>query len=175
MFRHHLLGIVALLAAAACQPASSTAVSPDEVGQDIGTPRPAVADYNLDSGLALQGFDPVSYYPQGGGVPQRGTAEHSVRYAGVVYRFATTDNRAAFEADPAAFEPSYGGWCAWAMARGASKVNPDPENFLIEGGRLRVFYRNPLSDTRAKWERGDVRQLGADADENWTDVSGEVP
>ncbi len=166
--------VASSIALSACSGRGAASVTPGEVQCDLGAPRAAVSDYNLEEGLALQGYDPVSYFAEGGGVPTLGGSAHTLRYDGVVYRFVSEANRELFVESPGAYEPSYGGWCAWAMARGASKVKPDPTNFTIENGRLRLFYRNAVSDTRAKWLSGDVGRLGDDADENWRDLTGET-
>lgn len=50
------------------------------------------------SKLAVGGYDPVAYFKQG--QPIRGAAEFSHEYKGATWRFATTENRAAFIADP---------------------------------------------------------------------------
>ncbi len=141
------------------------------VTESAEAPRPAVADYNLQNDLALGGYDPVSYFE--GKAPLMGERKHAARVRGVVYFFADDDNRDAFLADPRKYEPAYGGWCAWAMAKGGKTVDADPTNFTIENGVLRVFYRNALVDTRSKWQAGDVPALQAEAARQWTDRSGE--
>ncbi len=138
----------------------------------VGSTRPALAEYNLDASLALDGYDPVSYFPEGGGSPKEGDPRYALRYRGVVYRFSSRTNRTRFEADPERYEPAYGGWCAWAMARGF-RVRIDPQNYTLQDDRLRLFYRNPMMDTRAKWLRGTYGELAAAADKHWKRRSGE--
>ncbi|MBV1860363.1 MAG: hypothetical protein KUG77_18265 [Nannocystaceae bacterium] len=89
-----------------------------------------------------------------------------------MYRFEPRANKRRFEATPARYEPAYGGWCAWAMASGY-RVRVDPESFTITDATLRLFYRNPLVDTRNKWMRGDDSALARDAASYWRDRSGE--
>ncbi len=137
-----------------------------------GTARLGLGEYNLENAVALKGFDPVSYFPEGGGQPEAGDPAHALRHRGVVYHFSSRANRRRFEADPDRYEPAYGGWCAWAMARGF-RVRVDPLHYTLPGDRLRLFYRNPMVDTRAKWLRGDYEELADAAGRHWKSRSGE--
>lgn len=140
-------------------------------------PRSAVAHYNLDDdGLALGGYDPVAYFEDFGGKAKKGKKSIEATHGGVTYRFASRSNRKAFLAKPERFEPAFGGWCAWAIAaKDGSKAPVDPESFLIEGGRLFVFYKGAGGDTRSAWEsNGGSQSLAGKADGNWTRMSGEA-
>jgi YHS domain-containing protein len=68
-----------------------------------------------DAGVILQGYDPVSFR-HGGALA--GDPAITSRYHGAIYRFATAENKAAFEADPAAYEPAFGGYCAYGVSVG---------------------------------------------------------
>jgi len=123
---------------------------------------------NVDrSGLALQGYDPVAYFPEGSNVPQRGRVELAIKHEGATYRFANPENLARFAADPERYVPAYGGWCAWAMVNG-ERVSINPRSFLIEDGRLLLFYDSLFADTRARWREANSPALGAEADSHWT-------
>lgn len=125
-----------------------------------------VSQYNLDKdGLALGGFDPVAYFPEGGGRAWKGLAELEVLHGGVHYRFASAENRAIFKKEPAKYEPQYGGWCAFAMASG-EKAEIDPKAFVVAGDELFVFHKGLVSDSRKKWLR-DVAELEPRADRAW--------
>jgi YHS domain-containing protein len=128
-----------------------------------------VEHFNLGkNALALAGYDPVSYFAEGGGKPTKGRAEHELVHQGVRYRFAKAANLKLFEQSPAKFEPAYGGWCAYAMAE-KQKVEVDPESFLIQDGRLMVFYKGWFNDTRAKFKK-DPANLTRKADANWAEI-----
>jgi YHS domain-containing protein len=130
----------------------------------------ASKNYNLDSnGLALQGYDPVSYFDAGRAA--KGKPEFTAGVNGATYRFATHANRQKFLADPAKYEPAYGGWCATAMAEG-KKVEIDPGNFKVTDGRLFLFYKSLLADARKAWNK-DEAGLRAKADANWKRISAE--
>jgi len=135
-------------------------------------PRAAAAEashlsYNLlGESVGLVGYDPVSYFPEGGGQPAKGLISISAVHDGVTYRFATEAHRAAFVKNPAKYLPAFGGWCTWAVAELGKRVDADPESYLVKNGRLLVFYRDPALDTRAKFLE-DPDALLAKADANW--------
>lgn len=107
------------------------------VAQDAARP---VEKYHLaEASIALKGYDPVSYFPEGGSSPTVGSAEHTVHRSGVTYRFASAKNAEFFEQNPARYEPMFGGWCAWAMARD-QRVGIDPRSYSIVAGHLFLFY-----------------------------------
>lgn len=122
--------------------------------------------------VGASGYDPVSYFAGADAVPLPGDPAISVRYGGVVYLFANEANRARFAATPERFEPAHGGWCAYAMAQG-SKYAVDPTSYLIQDGRLLLFYRDTFTDTRANWLADDAEQQLADADREWFELTGE--
>ena len=134
--------------------------------QDEDEPRPALKQYNLEKGLALSGYDPVAYFEEGGGKPAEGKHDLTAKHRGITYRFANEKNRDAFLKTPERFEPAYGGWCAYAMV-GGDKVEIDPKSFLIEKGRLLVFYKGFFNDTRKKWLKEGGAKLAPKADKAW--------
>jgi hypothetical protein len=120
----------------------------------------------LGESVGLVGYDPVSYFPEGGGKPAKGLISISVEHQGVTYRFATEAHKAAFVKNPAKYVPAFGGWCTWAVAELGKRVDVDPESYVVKNGRLLVFYRDPALDTRAKFlENPDVLLKKAEA--NW--------
>lgn len=118
--------------------------------------------------LALEGYDPVAYFPEGGGKPAKGSDRNSATHKGVVYRFASEANKALFLKTPERFEPQYGGWCAYAMAQG-EKVEVDPKSFKIADGKLLLFYKSFFDDTREKWNK-DESALARRADAAWKTI-----
>ena len=111
---------------------------------------------NLDNGLALSGYDPVSYF-DGQALPGKTTITVTTECA--TYRFATESHKAAFEAEPAKYEPAYGGWCAWAMYEKGEKVEVDPTTFKVVNGRLFLFYNKLFINTLKSWDK-TARVLG---------------
>ncbi len=118
--------------------------------------------------LALEGFDPVGYFPEGGGAALPGDPGIETILAGARYRFASTAHRTWFLAEPARYRPKYGGWCAYAMVDG-DEVEIDPKSFLVENGRLLLFYKGLFADTRAKWIP-KAQELAPKADAAWAKI-----
>lgn len=115
------------------------------------------------SNLALQGYDPVSYHA---GKPLKGKSSIKFIHKGVEYQFATAKNLEAFKSNPANFEPTYGGWCAFAMGAKGEKVEPDPTNFKLANGKLYLFYKSFFSNTLDDWNENEAN-LKKEADQSW--------
>ncbi len=124
---------------------------------------PRQKQYNLDHGLAIDGYDPVSYF---NGKPLKGSSTFAYTYGGVMYRFATAANAERFKKNPMTYEPAYGGWCAYAMGATGEKVSVDPETYKITDGHLYLFYNKFFTNTLPKWNK-DERTLTRQADANW--------
>ena len=119
--------------------------------------------FNIKSNIALDGFDPVSYFD---GKPKEGKSEFKLTYRGVNYQFTSQANLNKFKADPSKYEPAYGGWCAYAMGENGEKVKVDPETFTILDGRLYLFYNSWGNNTLTDWKK-DERKLKDAGDRNW--------
>ena len=105
----------------------------------------------------------MSYFD---GKPLDGKEEIKTEYKGVTYFFATTPNLNKFKASPEKYEPSYGGWCAYAMGESGEKVKVDPETFKILDGKLYLFYNSWGNNTLTDWNRNE-KGLKPKADQNW--------
>lgn len=121
--------------------------------------------YNISGdGVAIKGFDPVAYFTQQKAV--KGKDEFAISHQGIQYHFATAANKELFKKNPAAYEPQYGGWCAFAMGDNGDKVPVDPETFKILNGKLYLFYNRFFNNTLTKWNK-DEKALNSKADQNW--------
>lgn len=120
--------------------------------------------FNLDNGIAISGYDPVSYFTQNKAV--KGNKDMAVYHQGATYYFSSTANKEAFKANPSKFEPEYGGWCAYAMGEKGEKVSIDPETFKIVNGKLYLFYNRFFNNTLKDWNKNEA-SLKARADANW--------
>lgn len=117
----------------------------------------------LVPGVALGGYDAVSYFAEA--APRPGREDLTLLHAGVVWRFASEANRDIFRADPARYAPRYGGYCAYAVAGGGA-AGADPRFWRIVDGRL---YLNASRRVHEKWERNPAGYI-AKADANWPRV-----
>jgi len=126
-----------------------------------------IKNFNLEKGLAIQGYDPVSYFKQNKAV--KGNDDISTTYQGIAYHFSSAENKNAFIKNPSAYEPQYGGWCAYAMGKSGEKVEVDPETFKIIEGKLYLFYNKYFNNTLKSWNK-DEANLKAKADVNWKKI-----
>lgn len=115
------------------------------------------------NGLALAGYDPVSYFSATG--PVKGESGLTATHLGATYRFATTENRDRFLQDPTRFAPQFGGYCGYGVSRNYL-VGVDPEAFTIMDGRLILQNSKRVLDL---WKREPEARLAL-ADRNWPDL-----
>lgn len=120
----------------------------------------AAEEHYLKDGVGLSGYDPVAYFTVG--QPTVGDAAHSAEYDGVTYHFASADNQATFEADPAKYAPAYGGYCAFGTAMGR-KFPGDPQQWSIVDDKL---YVNLNAKIKERWS-ADIPGFIKGADNNW--------
>jgi len=116
-------------------------------------------------GLAVHGYDVVAFFTEG--KPAFGSDAHALAHGGGTYRFASRANLDALKANPAKYEPAYGGFCAYGTALG-KKFDGDPRFWKIIDGRL---YLNLNGDIQAEWSK-DIAGNIAKADKNWGRVRG---
>lgn len=109
------------------------------------------------------GYDTVSYFEFGR--PIEGSTQYTATYNGATWRFASGENLALFEADPARYVPAYGGYCAWAASQGYL-AKGDPKHWAIRDGRLYLNYKEAVQNQWLKDTAGFIRQ----ADMNWPAV-----
>ncbi len=127
-----------------------------------------IKTYNLNKGLAIEGYDPVSYF---NGKPLKGATALAFTHEGVTYHFANAANLNSFKQNPRGYEPQYGGWCAYAMGNTGEKVEVDPETFKIINGKLFLFYNHLFTNTLKSWNKNEG-PLKAKADVNWQKFAG---
>jgi YHS domain-containing protein len=100
-----------------------------------GTPYATVPNAAGDP-VMLLGHDPVSYFSKGH--PERGKPELKVNLPQRTYYFVDAAQRQQFLANPARYEPQYGGFCSSGAAF-AIKLGSDPGAWIIKDGRLFIF------------------------------------
>lgn len=125
--------------------------------------RPALAsepEVFATGGIAISGYDPVAYFTDG--KPVRGSPDHALMWRGATWYFASAATMEAFEMNPHAYAPQYGGYCAYAMTKGAIAATA-PDAFAVSSGRLYLTYSTEI---RAIWA-DDVAGNVALADAHW--------
>jgi len=115
------------------------------------------------SDVAAGGYDVVAYFTVG--KPVRGDDAFQTKWRGATWKFSSAGNLAKFKANPAAYAPQYGGYCAWAVANGYT-AKGDPRHWKIVGGKL---YLNYNADIQTKWNK-DVPGFIRKGDANWPKV-----
>ncbi len=116
---------------------------------------------NLDkAGVAIQGYDPVAFFTEH--KPVKGKPELVVRHLGAAYYFASREHRDQFKADPAKYEPVFGGYCAYGVSRN-KLVEIDVEAFQIVDGKLVLQYSKGVREDFNKDTKGNL----AKAEANW--------
>src|ERR1700756_2442009 len=119
-----------------------------------------IAAVNTEHGLAIKGYDPVSYFTSG--KPTPGLAQFSTTYKGATYRFVSTENRDRFIAAPEKFVPQYGGYCAYAIS--LNKIaDIDPDEWAIVNDKL---YLNNNFFSQTLWSLDKSGNI-AQGDRNW--------
>jgi YHS domain-containing protein len=110
---------------------------------------------NVDrSGFGIQGYDPVAFFTDGR--PVHGKDEFHATYRGVTYRFVSAEHQAMFEKDPAKYEPEFGGYCAYGVARGhLAPVKVDA--FQIVDGQLLMQYDSSVRDKFNKDQQANLQ------------------
>ena len=114
-------------------------------------------------GLAIRGADPVAYFTEGMAV--KGSTDYEYEWKGATWRFSSAENMAKFAANPDAYAPQYGGYCAKAVSEG-NLASVDPTVWRIVNGKL---YLNYSADVQQQWV-ADIPGNIAKGDQNWDGV-----
>ena len=129
----------------------------------------AQADYYTKKGVAIKGYDVTEYFNN---TAVEGTKEHSAKYDGATFYFASAENKLKFEANPKKYIPQYGGYCAYAIGAKAEKVSINPKTFEIRDDKLYLFYNSFGTNTLDLWNEEGAEALRVKADENWVKITG---
>lgn len=112
------------------------------------------------SGIALKGYDAVSYFEEG--VAKSGLPAFTHSWMNATWHFASAANRDRFAASPENFAPQFGGYCAYAVSEGYT-APIDPQAWKIVNGKLYLNYDKGI---QRKWERDRQRRID-NAERNW--------
>jgi YHS domain-containing protein len=111
-------------------------------------------------GVALEGYDPVSYFTDG--KPAKGDSKIEATFNGALYHFVSQEHRETFEKAPTKYAPAYGGYCGYAASVG--KVRPaNPLLWSILDGQLIVQHTKGAVEL---WDK-DATGNKAKADMLW--------
>lgn len=113
--------------------------------------------------VAINGYDPVAYFTDA--KPVLGNAALSSVYNGATWHFASADNKASFDAEPARFAPQFGGYCAYAVSKGYTAPT-DPNAWSVHDGKLYLNYSLRARDLWSQDIPGNITKGNA----NWPAV-----
>jgi YHS domain-containing protein len=114
-------------------------------------------------GVGLQGYDPVGFFTEN--KPVKGNPATSSSYHGVIYHFASEENKSVFVMNPTKYEPQFGGFCAYGVTRD-SAAPIKVEAFQIINGRLLLQYDEHIRDLFNKDTENNLKL----ADQKWPSV-----
>lgn len=136
----------------------------------IAAPAFAADEYNVSSGvttegapLGLHGVDAVALVKDKW--PTAGAASFTATHDNVAYYFASAESMAAFQANPEAYLPQFGGFCAFAVSLG-KKFDGDPRYADIRDGKLYLFVN---ADVFAAYKK-DPEGILAKASATWPSI-----
>ncbi len=118
---------------------------------------------NAKSGLALEGYDPVSYFTET--APVKGVEAFSAKHLGATYYFMSADHRDRFLNEPAKYAPQFGGYCGYGASRGYL-APVDPEAYTVMNGRLILQNSKKVLEL---WKKEPEARLKL-ADGNWPTI-----
>lgn len=117
----------------------------------------------VKNGLAISGYDTVAYFTQSKAV--KGKKEFTAEHQGNKWRFSSAENKQAFVANPTAYLPQYGGFCAYAASNNEiAKI--DPRAWTIDNNKLYLNYNKKIRKT---WLKKKIVRI-TDADRNWPEL-----
>ncbi len=156
MTRKLLFVVFAVVGLAGLRPVTGLAADPPPV-------------WNTDeAGVAIGGYDPVAYFEEGAAT--MGDPAVALEWNGATWQFATEAHRDAFAAEPARYAPAYGGYCAYAMAKGAVAPTDPEDGWTVFENRL---YLNYSADVRERWRQSIPRYID-EANSNWPSISADL-
>ena len=99
------------------------------------TPVNAVAEGD-EARVMLKGADVVAYFVSN--KYQQGLPQFSSRYEDISFRFASAENKALFDKQPAKYLPEFGGYCANGIVYGIP-WGGDADTWKMIDGKLYIF------------------------------------
>lgn len=112
------------------------------------------------NGIAIRGFDTVAYFTESKAV--KGKASIATQWNGATWHFSKQEHLDLFVADPEAYAPQYGGYCAYGVAVD-NLVKIEGNLWDIVDGKLYLNYNKKL---QKKW-RTDIEGYINTADEKF--------
>jgi len=153
------LGIVTLLMAVSTSAQQTKEIEP------AFSPMPSTSKIQTnEDGVAIDGFDPVTYFNDGQAV--KGLSTHSCEYLNKTWHFSSAENRDKFLSNPEKFSPQYGGFCAHALSQN-KLVKSNPEAFSIRDDKLYLYENKTSAKKDTKRDETTFKFNKTERDKNW--------
>lgn len=124
---------------------------------------------NLDEeGIALRGYDPVSYFTEA--EPIKGQKSYSVVWNNATWYFTSAENRDLFSQAPKKYAPANGGYCTFGIVLG-KKFDGDPQVWSVIKSRLYVFLNEEVQSKFLQDSTGNLQKVTA----NWPVIQFKSP
>lgn len=114
----------------------------------------------VEDGIALAGYDPVAYFAMEDAV--EGSGQYAVEYQGATWHFSNQEHADLFAKEPEKYQPKYGGFCAFGVAKGY-RMKPSMTAWEIHDGQLYLYFDADVADSWA----ADRSAKESTADANW--------
>ncbi len=116
--------------------------------------------HTTDEGVAIGGYDPVTYFTES--EPSVGSPEHAHVWAGATWHFTSAQNAELFVKDPGRYAPQFGGHCAFSATLGRS-YEASPTAWRIIDGQLYLL-RDKQVRMLSHLFTGRIRKVAAASD-----------
>ncbi|NRA87840.1 MAG: hypothetical protein HRU28_10720 [Rhizobiales bacterium] len=116
------------------------------------------------SGVAISGYDPISFFLSGQG--RRGDVQYEYFWGGAVWRFENEGNLSAFRDSPLVYIPQFGGYDVVEMSY-SKKVTPNPRFSDLYQNRLYLFHSQDSLDI---WHKSKEKYIRS-ASRSWLNLN----
>lgn len=117
------------------------------------------------AGKAIKGYDPVAFFTDNKAV--KGADSLTVKWKNAQWYFASRASLEKFAANPEAYAPQYGGYCAYGASDGEGHKAPtETDTWTVANGKLYFNYNKKVKELWMK--KQDELILKADA--NWVNI-----
>ena len=116
------------------------------------------------AGLAINGFDAVSYFTDG--KPAPGKSDYTYSWMNAKWQFASEEHLKMFKDNPGKYAPQFGGFCAYAVSKNTTAPG-NPTAWLVKNGKL---YLNVNGDVQKLFNE-DVDGNIKKAEKNWQSMN----
>jgi hypothetical protein len=114
-------------------------------------------------GVAVDGYDAVAFFTQG--KPVKGSSLYALNWSGAQWLFADKADLESFQKAPEKYAPQYGGYCAYAAAKG-HKASTEVDTWAIVNGKLYLNYDQGVKST---WNKNQAAYIES-ANKNWPQI-----